>query len=67
VSSPELDAIRRSAPMAPPFAEMVRELLHGFAELLAEHERTAALWSRLSLAWIELRNVLNALPSAFDD
>jgi len=47
--------------MAPLSVDTVRQLIDGYAELLAEHEETAALLSRLSPALIELRNVLNEL------
>jgi hypothetical protein len=56
-----LETVRRSAAMAPLSADTVRQLIDGHAELLAEHEKSAARLSRLAPAWIELRNVLNEL------
>lgn len=57
----ELETIRRSAAMAPLSADTVRQLIDGYAELLAEHEKTAALLSWLGRAWIELRKVLDEM------
>jgi len=59
----EIPTLLRSAAMAPLSPQTVRDVLEAYRDLLREHDELRALLSRLSPAWIELRNVVNELSA----
>lgn len=58
---PELQAIRRSAAMAPLSPDSMRELLETCELLLRERARATALLEELRPAWAAVREALNGL------